>query len=227
MHWSNVCNYYVVVTIAAHLLLIAQHGIKTWVYFPPFFIPEWFPLCDFTIIYKRKLADSHNFRFSYCMPFRFTSCQTVACIGMINHFHDFYLNLILEWRQCQCTRKKLLSKLTFWTMYPNWRFFEIFWFFSEWCQCLAHGLYELPHRFSGRDCPLGWPFDRGWWSGSWGNWHRWTHSSAFLLPQWSHRGCQSSGMMQHNTTRGHSITTWTRWGGEGVKKCLFLSTLRV
>ena len=21
--------------------------------------------------------------------------------------------------------------------------------------------------------------------------------------------------------RGHSITTWTRWGGEGVKKCLF------
>ena len=27
---------------------------------------------------------------------------------------------------------------------------------------------------------------------------------------------------------GHSITiTWTRWGGEGVKKCLFLSTLRV
>ena len=27
--------------------------------------------------------------------------------------------------------------------------------------------------------------------------------------------------------RGHSITTWTRWGGEGVKKCLFLSTLRL
>ena len=27
--------------------------------------------------------------------------------------------------------------------------------------------------------------------------------------------------------RGHSITTWTRWGGEGVKKCLFLSMLRV
>ena len=27
--------------------------------------------------------------------------------------------------------------------------------------------------------------------------------------------------------RGHSITTWTRWEGEGVKKCLFLSTLRV
>ena len=25
------------------------------------------------------------------------------------------------------------------------------------------------------------------------------------------------------TTRGHSITTWKRWGGEGVKKCLFLS----
>ena len=25
--------------------------------------------------------------------------------------------------------------------------------------------------------------------------------------------------------RGHSISTWTRWGGE-VKKCLFLSTLR-
>ena len=28
------------------------------------------------------------------------------------------------------------------------------------------------------------------------------------------------------TLRGHSITTWTRWG-EGVKKFLFLSTLRV
>ena len=28
------------------------------------------------------------------------------------------------------------------------------------------------------------------------------------------------------TLRGHSITTWTRWG-EVVKKCLFLSTLRV
>ena len=27
--------------------------------------------------------------------------------------------------------------------------------------------------------------------------------------------------------RGNSISTWTRWGGEGVKKCLFLSTLRV
>ena len=25
---------------------------------------------------------------------------------------------------------------------------------------------------------------------------------------------------------GHSITTWTRWGREGVKKCRFLSTLR-
>ena len=27
--------------------------------------------------------------------------------------------------------------------------------------------------------------------------------------------------------RGHSITAWTRGGGEGVKKCLFLSTLKV
>ena len=27
--------------------------------------------------------------------------------------------------------------------------------------------------------------------------------------------------------RGHSITAWTRGGGEGVKKCMFLSTLRV
>ena len=25
--------------------------------------------------------------------------------------------------------------------------------------------------------------------------------------------------------RGHLITTWIRWGGEGVKKCLFLSTM--
>ena len=26
---------------------------------------------------------------------------------------------------------------------------------------------------------------------------------------------------------GHLITTWTRWEKEGVKKCMFLSTLRV
>ena len=33
--------------------------------------------------------------------------------------------------------------------------------------------------------------------------------------------------IEEHCLRGHSITTWTRWGGEGVKKCLFLSTLRV
>ena len=32
--------------------------------------------------------------------------------------------------------------------------------------------------------------------------------------------------VRSSLSRVHSITTWTRWG-EGVKKCMFLSTLRV
>ena len=34
-------------------------------------------------------------------------------------------------------------------------------------------------------------------------------------------------LVNSDAIRGHSITKWTRWGGEGVKKNLFLSTLRV
>ena len=103
MHRSNVCNYCVVVTIAAHYCVFAQHGIKT--YFLQFFMSEWcqclapnyvyelthrFPWCDFTIFYKRKLADLHNFRFQSLHALQIHKLSNCCVHRQDNSFSRFF-----------------------------------------------------------------------------------------------------------------------------------------